>query len=194
MRLASVRDIKSMVLVLTEAFSKDPHIHWFVGEPTNPATARRRRASLMNYLCHATVSSGDAWVSDDGKGIALWQSHRSKPKGWRFFLANLEYLFVCGIAATVRSLRTEANLKSKLPRGPHYFLWTVGIDAGARGKGLLTSLLSPRLDEAAHTGTPVFLETTVERNVAIYEHYGFSVESTYVFDNSPTVYFMKKTA
>jgi GNAT superfamily N-acetyltransferase len=190
--MTTLVSIPPVTALLSEAFDRDPHVLWFIGNPKSESTRKRRIRALMNYMCRATRSSNSAFVSDDGRGAALWRRDSSVFRGIGYIAANLRYLFTCGIKATVRSLRMEKIVAQKMPHGPYLFLWTVGIQASARGKGILRELVAPLLSESDDNGIPVYLETTVERNVEIYRHYGFELVETYSAYDSPLIYFMRR--
>jgi ribosomal protein S18 acetylase RimI-like enzyme len=192
MRPASVADIPAMVRILAQAFEVDPHVAWFIGDPKDPAKALRRRQALERFLCHHAVSCRLAYLSDDGRAAALWQKSGCKPHGVGYRLANLGYFWRCGLSATIRSLAGEGQANKRLPKGPYLFLWTIGVAAEARGRGLFRELVSPVLQEADSGLVPVFLETTVTRNVSIYEHYGFTVVERYRYRDGPEVAFMRR--
>ena len=191
MRSASVADIPAMVDLLAKAFEFDPYIAWF-GNPKDRAIARGRRQALEYCLCHSAVSCERAYLSDDGKAAALWQEYGKKPRSLGFMLANLGYFLRCGLSSTIRSVGAEAEAARKLPAEPHLFLWTIGVDPEARGRGQFRELLSPLLEEADSARVPVFLETTVERNVSIYERHGFTLVERYRYRDSPEIRLMRR--
>jgi GNAT superfamily N-acetyltransferase len=145
----------------------------------------------MRYLAVASISIGEAWLTDSGQAAAFWLRHDAKPHGARFMFANFGYLFGCGLKATRRSLRAEKDLSRRLPNGPFRFLWTIGVAETARGTGQVRELLEPHLQKADRAGIPVYLETVVERNIAIYRHYGFEVDNMYTVDTGLPVAFMR---
>ena len=175
----SEAEVPQFVQLLSKAFRVDPHVEWFIGRPRRSRVSDKRRLSLMNYLVEASRSIGEAWRSESGLSVALWLRNDAKPHGAAFLAANLGYLLSCGLGATLRSLRAESKLGKRLGKGPWLFLWTVGVDEAARGKGELRRLLEPKFSAADQSNIPIFLETAVERNVAIYRHYGFEVREEY---------------
>jgi GNAT superfamily N-acetyltransferase len=187
---ATYQDTKEMVNILQVAFESDPLIAWFIGNPSDPQIAVQRRKALINYMCTASISIGQAWLSDDRKGVALWQRHDAEPAGWPFLKANMTYLFTCGLASTIRSLQMNDKAHSYFPKGAYLYLGMVGIHPDARGTGILKQLIEPQINKAQARGIPVVLETTSERNIAIYEHYGFQVMQTYSWSGSPVITFM----
>ena len=62
----------------------------------------------------------------------------------------------------------------------------------ARGQGRLRSLIQPKLDAAKAAGQSVYLETTVPKNVEIYQHMGFRIIKRYSVGDSPEVVVMQR--
>lgn len=57
----------------------------------------------------------------------------------------------------------------------HWFLEFIGIIPELQGKGYAGILLTPMLARIEREHLPCYLDTEVEKNVAIYQRYGFSV-------------------
>jgi ribosomal protein S18 acetylase RimI-like enzyme len=61
------------------------------------------------------------------------------------------------------------------PHEPHWHIGPVGVIPELQGQGIGTTLLELFLSSTDATGSPTFLETDVDRNVALYENLGFEV-------------------
>jgi ribosomal protein S18 acetylase RimI-like enzyme len=61
---------------------------------------------------------------------------------------------------------------------PHYYLELLGVDAQFQGKGYASKLVKPVLAHADRSRRYCYLETQNEKNVALYQHYGFEVVDT----------------
>lgn len=61
------------------------------------------------------------------------------------------------------------------PRQAHWHLGPIGVHPDHQGEGLGGALLGAFLARADREGTPAFLETDVDRNVVLYERFGFRV-------------------
>lgn len=57
----------------------------------------------------------------------------------------------------------------------HWFLELIGVVPEYQGKGFAGRLLGPMLDRMDREHLPCYLDTEIEKNVALYEHYGFRV-------------------
>ena len=58
---------------------------------------------------------------------------------------------------------------------PHHFLQFIGVDPEFQGKGYASALLKPMLARIDGESLPCYLDTEDEKNVAIYQRYGFKV-------------------
>jgi ribosomal protein S18 acetylase RimI-like enzyme len=57
----------------------------------------------------------------------------------------------------------------------HWYLQAIGVDPLSQGKGYAGRLLRPMIARMDEERLPCYLETLVEKNVRLYEHFGFEV-------------------
>ena len=77
------------------------------------------------------------------------------------------------------------------PGKPHWHLSSVCVLPEKQGQGIGSRLIRPVLARADTTGTPCYLETQTEANVAFYRRRGFEVmRATPVLDSGLTVWTM----
>jgi ribosomal protein S18 acetylase RimI-like enzyme len=67
---------------------------------------------------------------------------------------------------------------TRIIRRPHYYLELLGVDAQFQGMGYASKLINPVLAHADRSRRYCYLETQNEKNVALYQHYGFEVMDT----------------
>jgi len=82
-----------------------------------------------------------------------------------------------GLAATAAE-PLLAEVASKHPQEPHWYLQLLMVDRAHHGRGLGSALLAPGLQAADREGLPCVLETQAERNLAFYARFGFAVVAT----------------
>ena len=58
---------------------------------------------------------------------------------------------------------------------PHRYLSTIGVDPVYQGRGYASLLIRAKLAELDKQTVPCYLETMKEKNVSIYQHFGFEV-------------------
>lgn len=93
-----------------------------------------------------------------------------------------------GIKRVHLALNRESRIKEIRPAHPSVYLWFIGINPNAQGKGLGSELLKQVLVHAKNLNLPVYLETSVARNLDWYEQFGFKVYNQVSF--SHTLYFL----
>lgn len=129
--------------------------------------------SLVYGLVHATpaVEGVACWLSPGNAEITLWRMLRTglglqravisfSPVTRQRVLAVLDYM--------------DEIHKRQAP-GPHWYLWLVGVEPDAQGRGIGSRLIQPVLTRADKEGLPCYLETQTESNVAFYQKRGFEV-------------------
>lgn len=97
-----------------------------------------------------------------------------------------------GMAEKIKTVPTMAwIMKSALPRAftmmnkreardphePHWHIGPIGVRPQLQGRGIGKALLEAFLTTIDEFGAPAFLETDVDRNVELYESFGFAVTS-----------------
>ena len=63
------------------------------------------------------------------------------------------------------------------PHEPHWHIGPIGVRPQLQGRGIGKALLEAFLTTIDEVGAPAFLETDVDRNVELYESFGFAVTS-----------------
>jgi ribosomal protein S18 acetylase RimI-like enzyme len=64
------------------------------------------------------------------------------------------------------------------PTEPHWYLFTLGTAPERQGHGVGSALLRSRLAHIDESGEPAYLESSKERNLPLYERFGFKVIDT----------------
>ena len=192
-RLATLDDIPALVPVLARAFATDPFVSWLVRTGPRHDTGFARFFELA--LRHLTIPYGEVYTNDDCSGAAAW----TPPGKWRMGLAKEIWLVrhfaaICGWSRVVEvQLATRPIVKAH-PRVPHHYLFVLGVDPGAQGKGIGRELLAPMLAICDRDNVPAYLETAAERNLGYYESFGFTVTGEHVIKAGPTMWFMSRAA
>jgi ribosomal protein S18 acetylase RimI-like enzyme len=174
----SARRTGEAAAALAGAFARDPAWVWALPDE------RRRgrvlpwffRAALRYALRHgrvyatATSPVGAAIVlpperprlaGGDLARAGLWQMPlRAGPRGFRRFTTQGRVL-------------EERHDRDVAPR--HAYVWLLGVDAAAHGRGLGSAVLRAVTAEADARGVPTYLDTTNERNLAFYRRHGFEL-------------------
>ncbi|HZF87760.1 GNAT family N-acetyltransferase [Streptomyces sp.] len=163
-------DIPVAVDTLARAFADYPFTRHVIA-----ADAHEDRIRRFQELCLTRIGMvyGRVWVADEGRAVAVWTTPDQDPSP-----AFAEIGPLLGHLTGDRAAAYESAEQAVAPYRPQesaWFLNTVGVMPEVQGRGLGTAVLIPGVEEAARAGCPAFLETSSERNVALYERLGFKV-------------------
>jgi len=79
---------------------------------------------------------------------------------------------------TVSVLGALDRMEARHPHDPsHWYLFILGTEPTAQGRGLGSALLAQVLARVDANGMPAYLESSTERNLALYGRHGFEVTS-----------------
>jgi ribosomal protein S18 acetylase RimI-like enzyme len=77
--------------------------------------------------------------------------------------------------ALPRAFTMMNQREARDPDEPHWHLGPIGVRPELQGHGVGMALLTTVLTMVDEMGSPTFLETDVDRNVGLYERFGFTV-------------------
>jgi GNAT superfamily N-acetyltransferase len=176
-RLTGAR-IEQATETAVRAFYDYPLTVYFTPDPT-------KRRGQMSYgfrsLLHFGIKFGEVYVtSPKVEGLAVWLPSENADKTlWRqirsFNLSALTGLFRKKPAAQRAFSEYTRAVRQRRAPVPYMYLQLLAVDPACQGRGyssLLLRYMFARIDEG---GLPCFLETQTEKNVGIYEHFGFRV-------------------
>lgn len=184
---ATIEDRSAVVTTLSASFTDNQSVGFIVG---TGAGRIRRVCRLMSYSFRNCLDFGKVLLSEDRRCCALVLL----PDRKRISLAAL--FRDVDLASTVigfrllKALRREALVKAQHPAVPFYYLWFIGVEPAVQGMGRGTNMMRLLLADAQRMGRPVYLETSVERNVSWYMSLGFEVY--YELDLGYRLYFLRK--
>jgi ribosomal protein S18 acetylase RimI-like enzyme len=187
-RRATLADAPRLAQTLASAFQDDPVIAWIFPDQ------RRRRAVLAAFmefrLRHLAFPHDQVWATTDAAAAAVWLP---PPGRWQLPLPQQLRL----LPALVRflGLRTAsilAGLERMEARHPqdraHWYLFILGTEQAAQGQGLGSALLAHMLARVDADQLPAYLESSNERNLALYGRHGFEVTSEVAIPGGPTIW------
>lgn len=164
--------------VLASAFRDYPLNRYFY-----PDDAERARMTVSRFrsVVKRSVLYGEAYsTSDFMEGVVLWLPSRCLEM-------NLWQRLRCGdIGKQMRESRGARErvkifyrythrLHRQLIQGEHMFLWVIGVAPDYQGNGLSSRLIGPMLSRLDDENLPCFVETHDEKNVLLYQHFGFKI-------------------
>uniref|UniRef100_UPI0036548503 GNAT family N-acetyltransferase n=1 Tax=Nocardiopsis sp. NPDC058631 TaxID=3346566 RepID=UPI0036548503 len=180
LRLGAPQDLDTVVDTLVAAFDDYPWTRYVI--PEDDYTSRLHGLQHL-YLNHA-LNHGIVAVSEDGEGVvALLPPDASEPGE-----ETLERII------TLYGDRIDrlAGADQRSVDPDDWSLETLGVHPDHQGKGLGGALIEFGLDAAGRQGArAVRLETSEERNVSLYQRYGFRITDRSQPPGGPPVWTMR---
>jgi ribosomal protein S18 acetylase RimI-like enzyme len=185
---ATLADAPRLAQALASAFQDDPVITWIF-----PDQQRRRavlRAFMEFRLRKLAFPHDEVWMTADGAAAAVWlpppgRWQLSRPQRLRLLPALVRFLGL----RTVSVLGGLDRMEARHPHDPsHWYLFILGAEQAAQGQGLGSALLSHMLARVDADGMAAYLESSNERNLALYGRHGFEITSEVVIPGGPRIW------
>jgi ribosomal protein S18 acetylase RimI-like enzyme len=128
---------------------------------------------------------------------AIWLSPGHVPPTGRRILAELPAYLPLGMLFLDRlpDLLRVSRVAAAAPDEPHWHLEYLGVDPDRQGQGVGSQVLSFGLRRADEAGFACGLETSNERNLALYRRFGFEIRGeARPFTSGPPVWSMWRPA
>jgi ribosomal protein S18 acetylase RimI-like enzyme len=119
------------------------------------------------------------WLPPPGR----WQL--SRPQRLRLLPPLVRFLGL----RTASVLGGLERMEARHPQDPpHWYLVILGTEQAAQGRGLGSALLDQVLARIDADGMPAYLESSNERNLALYGRHGFEVTSEVAIPGGPRIW------
>lgn len=173
MRKATSSDKPLILDILTCSFDDNKSVNYVVEQDRNRVDRIRK---LMDYSYNVCNEFGEVWISDDQQACALILFPDKKRSTFRTLLWDLKLAFsAIGIDRVNAVLKREAMIKSNHPKAPFAYLWFIGVNPQFQRKGIGSELLGKVIRECERKERPIYLETSMEKNLPFYKKFGFEV-------------------
>jgi len=187
---AQSQDRSFITHLLAQSFDDNKSVNYIIPQDHHRS---KRLLRLMEYSFDYCQLHGNVFFSDHRQGCALVVYPHKAKSSLRSTLLDLRLITTSvGLANLKKILRREATIKKLHPRVPFCYLWFIGVSPDAQHKGIGSSLLREILEQCDREALPVYLETSVDRNVPWYEQFGFKVYET--LDIGYRLFCMKRDA
>ena len=169
--------IKAAGAMLARAFYDDPFSVYLIPDDS-------RRGKLLPYIFEFSTRFGASYgevyaTSPNLEGVAVWlPSEKADMTLWRVMRnGGLSLLPRLGgdLIRRLPALNSISSLRKRHAPFRHWYLLLLGVDPVFQGKGYAGNLLRAMLARLDDEHLPCYLETQNEKNVSIYQHYGFQV-------------------
>lgn len=188
MRPAKAHDRDAVVKLLAASFNANPAVN----DTIIPDKHRDRRLiSLMEYIFDTGFAREGVFVTDDLLGAVVMYDPVSSPAKISDLLRQLKLVRKSiGWSRMKYASAKDRKMNSFRPATPHLYLQMIGTAPEAQGKGVGSKMISFILETSASTKKPVYLETSVLKNVEMYKKKGFTVHGDWKIREDYHVHFM----
>ncbi|GCC50323.1 N-acetyltransferase [Chryseotalea sanaruensis] len=188
MRKATLADKHFIQNLLTQSFNDNRSVNYVVKQDKNRV---ERIKKLIHYSFNMCLAYGEVWVSDNQQACALILFPDKKRLSLRSLFWDMR-LAIGAISIDRISivLKREALIKSSYPKERIAYLWFVAVDPTVQGKGIGSSFIQELIGEYQLKERPIYLETSMGRNLPFYTRLGFEIIRT--FDFGYTLYQLRK--
>lgn len=188
MRGATPLDKSLIVQMLAVSFDANKSVNYIAKQDQNRV---QRILQLMDCSFDDCYEFGEVWISDDRKACALILFPERKRTSLRSLLRNLKLaLFVVGLKRVSKILKREKMISANHPAQPFAYLLFLGVDASVQGKGNGSSLMRELISRYDQEQRPIYLETSMERNLPFYKNLGLEIFQT--LELSYTLYQLRR--
>jgi len=182
-RKATLADAPRLAQALASAFQDDPVIAWIFPDE------QRRRGVLPGL--HG-VSSPQAGLPPR-RGLDDCRVWLPPPGSWQ--LSRSQRLRLLPPLVRFLGLRTASvlgaldRMEERHPHDrSHWYLFILGTELTAQGQGLGSALLAHMLARVDADGMAAYLESSNERNIALYGRHGFEITSEVAIPGGPRIW------
>ena len=170
-------DRKTLVVdILSDSFDDNKSVNYVVKQDNN---RKARIRGLMDYSFNICKTFGEVWISDDEQACALILHPDRKRTNLSAILWNASLaMSVIGLNRIGQVLGRETKIKTFHPKEPFNYLWFIGARPEAQNKGNGSLLLKEIIEGSERNTRPMYLETSVERNLRWYQSQGFEIYNT----------------
>jgi ribosomal protein S18 acetylase RimI-like enzyme len=187
----SRQQIGQAAAMLTRAFFDDPKLIHLLPDITAKKELSRY---LFEFELQYGMNYGDVYTTSPSvEGVAVWlPSSKSEVTFWRAFRSGgmrLQNQLGKTVMDRLMSFSQAIdNLHKKHAPYRHYYLFFIGVDPAYQKKRVASRLITPLIGWLDMQKLPCYLNTQNEKNIGLYEHFGFRVIEQLVLPDSGIVH------
>jgi len=173
MRKVTLSDKPAVLDILTRSFDDNKSVNYVVKQDQKRVD---RISKLMEYSFNVCNEFGEVWISDDQQACALILFPDKKSSSFRTMLWDLKLaVSIIGLRRVGAMLKREAIIKANHPKDPIAYLWFIGVNPRFQGRGIGSAFIQEVIRECDKKNRPIYLETSMERNLSFYRKFGFEI-------------------
>ncbi len=189
-------EIGAAARVLTASFLDDP-IATAIGPRRR---GHRRLVSPLSFAAIVAASRrhGGRVLVARGRGRVVGVSIDFAPGAWPLsdgaVVYELAWALLAGPLPVRRGIAFDRMVRAAHVAHPHVYLWFLGVDPAAQGRGVGRALLASVHEAADERGVPTFLETGTIENVAYYASAGYATLGVLALPSGEPLWRMQRQA
>lgn len=189
MKLVRPSDTSKVVQILTDSFQTNPSALWVIKQDDK---VQKRLKALIDYAVKTGMQNDGVFLSDDESTAAICFEEPAS-ENMKSYWHQLELIArAITLPRVPQVLKREAYLKKHRPDEQHLNFWFLGVDPQKKGSGGVHDIKNGIFQLAKEKNLPILLETSVQRNKAVYEYFGFRTYHTWKQSEDYTLWFMRK--
>jgi ribosomal protein S18 acetylase RimI-like enzyme len=165
--------------ILAEAMYKDPMYYYIFNDKELNC---RYFSAFWKAILKYTIKFGVVLTTEDYLGAACllppdktdFTFKNLMKTGFKVPLSILRFP-ISKMISTMDILFSLGEYQNQTLPEPHWYLMEIGVKPEEQGKGIGGSLLRKLIEIAGNDKKPIYLETETEKNVQLYQKYGFEV-------------------
>lgn len=168
--------IKPAAQMLARAFYDDAFFKKLVPDPEE----RLKKAThLFAFNLKIGIKYGEVYTpSSNLEGITMWmRPEHTYISFWNAIRCGvIPLVFRVGFGLMRKMNAADAygeRVRKRLTPQRYWYLAILGVDPDHQGKGHASAMMKPMLKRIDDEGLPCYLETEGEKNIAMYQHFGF---------------------
>ena len=170
-------DIPQAAAVLADAFQHDPVWNAILCD-----AKPEQRVYVFETPVRYCLKYGEVYApSENLEGVAAWvPGALADMTFWRVLRSGAVWAGMKLGASVARKMPAifkpiEVDRKEHMRDKPFIYLLIIGVAPAYQGQGFGGKLLRALIEKSERAAMPLYLETETERNVSMYERYGFRV-------------------
>lgn len=134
--------------------------------------------ATLKMLINNNQNINCAFLGDEIVGVSIVTHTSYQPSILELLKWTYSVLMTCGITSVIQSAKHDKNRKNSFTDINQYILEFIAVNQNQRGKGIGKQLFSSLNDLADSENASVWLETTKENNVEIFNKMGYNLIDT----------------
>ena len=182
---------KSALRVLVASFGDNPGALWVIKKKGNISN---RLTALCTFCLEVSMQKNGAYLTSDTNGVALIYKSiaRQNPIQWLWGYIKLGNKCI-GWDRAISIIKRESTIQKKRPNKEHLYFWMLAVEDNKFGLSTIIEIRDFAYELSSRYNLPIYAETTLPKNLLMYERYGFTVYHTWVVEEEGiTMWFLER--